>query len=100
MDKKYSIFHMQGGLGKSVAATAVSKCIKNNCNDRNLIVITPWVEPFLNLEYVDRVYKLGNTPYFYQDYIENKDSIIFKHEPYFTTDHIHKRVNLIENWCN
>jgi hypothetical protein len=48
---------------------------------------------------VDRVYRIGLTPYFYKDYIQDKDSLIFKHEPYFTTDHIHKRLPLIENWC-
>jgi hypothetical protein len=45
------------------------------------------------------VYRLGNTPYFYDDYINEKDSLIFKHEPYFTEDHIHRRLPLIENWC-
>jgi hypothetical protein len=39
------------------------------------------------------------TPYFYNDYIDGKDSLIFKHEPYFTTEHIHKKMPLIENWC-
>ena len=27
---KYSIFHIEGGLGKHVAAIAVAKAIKNN----------------------------------------------------------------------
>jgi hypothetical protein len=50
------------------------------------------------LPFIDRVYRIGNTPYFYKDYIQDQDSIIFKHEPYFTTDHIHKRKGLIQNW--
>lgn len=95
----YSIFHLEGGLGKHVAATAVAKCIKNNHPDRKLIIVCAYPEIFLNLDFVDRVYRIGNTPYFYDNYINNKDSIIFKHEPYFTTDHIHKRLPLIENWC-
>ena len=33
MEKKYSIFHLEGGLGKHVAATAVAQCIKNNYPD-------------------------------------------------------------------
>ena len=33
------------------------------------------------------------------DYINEKDSLIFKHEPYFTEDHIHKKLPLIQNWC-
>lgn len=96
---KYSVFHVEGGLGKHIAATAVAKCIKNNHPDRELIVVCGYPEIFLNLEFVDRVYRIGVTPYFYQDYVKDKDTLIFKHEPYFTTDHVHKRVGLIENWC-
>ena len=99
MKRRYSIFHVQGGLGKHIAATAVAKCIKNNHPDRELIVVCPFIDVFMNLKYVDRVYPLGATQYFYQNYIDKKDSIIFHQEPYFTTDHIHKKLPLIENWC-
>jgi hypothetical protein len=97
--KKYSIFHVQGGVGKHLAATAVARCIKNNYPDRKLIVVCVYTDIFINLSYVDRVYQLGNTNYFYQNYIQDKDSLIFHHEPYYTTDHIHKKLPLIENWC-
>lgn len=97
--EKYSIFHCQGGLGKIIASTAVAKCIKNNHPHRKLIIICPYPDVYLNLPFVDRVYQLGNTNYFYQNYIENKDSLIFHNEPYFTTDHIHKRLPLIQTWC-
>jgi hypothetical protein len=99
MYKKYSIFHIEGGLGKHVLATAVARCIKNNHPDRELIIVCAYPEIFLNLDFIDRVYRLGNTPYFYDDYINEKDSLIFKHEPYFTGDHIHKKLPLIQNWC-
>jgi hypothetical protein len=96
---KFSVFHLEGGLGKHIAATAVAKCIKNNHPDRELIIVCAYPEIFLNLPFVDRVYRIGNTPYFYKDFIEGKDSLIFKHEPYFTSEHIHKELPLIENWC-
>ena len=99
MEKKYSIFHIEGGLGKHIAATAVANCIKNNHPDRELIIVCAYPEIFLNLNFVDRVYRIGMSPYFYQDFIDGKDSLVFKHEPYFTTNHIHKQKNLIENWC-
>jgi hypothetical protein len=99
MKSKYTIFHVQGGIGKHVAATAVARCIKNNHPDRKLIIVAVYTDIFINLPYVDRVYQLGNTNYFYQNYIQDKDSLIFYHEPYFTTDHIHKKLPLIENWC-
>lgn len=99
MTQKYSIFHVQGGLGKHVVATAVAKCIKNNHPDRKLIVVCAWPDVFMNLSFVDRVYQLGNTSYFYQNYIQDKDSLIFHQEPYLTTDHINKRLPLIQTWC-
>lgn len=99
MKTKYSIFHVQGGIGKHIAATAVARCIKNNYPDRKLIVVCVYTDIMINLSYIDRVYQLGNTSYFYRNYIQDKDSIIFHHEPYFTTDHIHKKLPLIENWC-
>ena len=99
MKEKYSVFHVQGGLGKHIAATAVAKCIKNNYPHRKLIVVGVWTDVFMNLPFIDRVYNLGNTSYFYQTYIENQDSLIFHNEPYFTTDHIHKKLPLIQTWC-
>lgn len=98
-EEKFSIFHIEGGLGKHIAATAVARTIKNNHPERELIVVCAWPEIFLNLPFVHRVYRIGTTPYFYEDYIKGKDSLIFKHEPYFTTDHIHQRSHLIQNWC-
>jgi hypothetical protein len=96
---KYCIFHVQGGLGKHVAATAVAQAIKNNHPERGLIVVCAYPDIFNNLDFVSRVYPIGNTSYFYQNFIQDKDSLIFYHEPYFTTDHINKRLPLIENWC-
>ena len=46
------------------------------------------------------MYQLGQTPYFYEDYIEGKDTLIFKHEPYHQTAHITKSKHLLENWCD
>lgn len=96
---KYSIFHVQGGIGKHVAATAVARAIKTNHPDRQLVVVCAYPDIFINLDFVHRCYQLGNTSYFYQQYIQDKDSILFHHEPYYTTNHIHRRKRLIENWC-
>ncbi len=38
-DKKYSIFQINGGLGKHIAATAVGQAIKAAYPDRELIVV-------------------------------------------------------------
>jgi hypothetical protein len=99
-NEKYSIFHIEGGLGKHVAATAVARAIKKNHGERKLIVVCAYPEIFINLDFIYRVYRHGNTPYFHQNYIKDKDFIIFKNEPYFTTEHISGKLRLIENWCN
>ena len=99
MKSKYCIFHVQGGIGKHIAATAVAKAIKNNHPDRKLIVVCVWTDIFINLTFVDRVYPLGGTQYFYQNYIQGKDSLIFANEPYYTTDHVNKKLPLIQTWC-
>ena len=98
--EKYFIWHIQGGLGKNIAGTALIKEIKTKYPDRKLIMVTSWPEVFLNNPDVDRIFQLGQSPYFYEDYIEGKDVIISKHEPYNQSDHITKKKHLVHNWCD
>jgi hypothetical protein len=98
--EKYFIWQIQGGLGKNIAGTSLVKSIKDKYPDRKLIMVTTWPEVYLNNMDVDRVFQMGQSPYFYQDYIENKDIIVSKHEPYNQTAHITKQKHLIHNWCD
>jgi len=98
--EKYVIWHIQGGLGKNIAGTALVSTITKTYPDRKLVMVVSWPEVFLNNPNIHRVYQIGQAPYFYEDYIEGKDSIIFRHEPYHQTAHIHKTKHLIENWCD
>lgn len=98
--EKYFVWHIQGGLGKNIAATALCQSIKEVYPDRKLIMLVSYPEIFLNNPYIDRVFQLGQAPYFYQDYIEGKDVIISRHEPYHQTGHITMTKHLIENWCD
>lgn len=97
---KYLVWHIEGGLGKNVAATALISSVKKRYHDRKLIMVVSYPEVFLNHPDIDRVYRVGMTAYFYDDYIKGKDTIIFRHEPYFQSDHITKKKHLIENWCD
>lgn len=97
--EQYSIFQVQGGIGKHVAATAVAKAIKNNFPERKLIVVCVWTEVFINLDFVDKVYPLGNTPNFYHNYVQGKESLLFANEPYMTTSHMNQKLPLIQSWC-
>ena len=97
---KYVVWHIEGGLGKNVAATALISHIKQQYSDRKLILVVSYPEIFLNHPDIHRVYRIGATYYFYDDYIKDKDTIVFKHEPYFQSDHIMCKKHLIENWCD
>ena len=98
-DKKYCIMSVQGGLGKHIAATAVAQVIKRTYPDRELVVVCAWPELWASLPFVYRVFPLGNTQYFYEEYVDGKDSLFFIQEPYFTTTHINKTHKLVESWC-
>lgn len=97
-NQKFAVVHIEGGLGKHVASTAVVEGIKKAHSERKVIVVCGYPEVFLGNPFVERVYRLGNTPYFFEDYIRGKDTIIFKHDPYASTDHIHQRKHVIESW--
>lgn len=96
---KYVIWHVEGGLGKNVAATALTRSIKERYPDRKFILVCSYPEIFLNNPYIYRVYSMSNMPYFYEDYIKGKDVLVFKQEPYFQTGHITRQNHIIESWC-
>lgn len=96
---KYVIFHIDGGAGKSVMATAMCESIKAAYPKHKLVVVSAWAEPFLHNPLVYRVYKMGNFAYFYDDFIKNKDSVILRTEPYHHGDFINNKKHLIEIWC-
>ena len=44
MNEKYLVFHVEGGLGKNVASTAVVTHLKKKYNDRKIIVVCSYPE--------------------------------------------------------
>ena len=98
--EKYFVWHIQGGLGKNVAATSLCQDIKAKYPDRKLIMVVSWPEVFLNHPNIDRVYAIGQCPHFYDDYVYQKDTMIYRHEPYNQSGHIHRKTHLIHNWCD
>lgn len=100
MNKKYIVFHIDGGAGKSVLATAVCESLKVAYPDREIVVVTGWPEVFLHNPNIYRVYKTGNFAYFYEDYVKDKDTIVMRTDPYHHNDFIHQKMHVIEVWCN
>ena len=96
---QYSVFHIEGGIGKNIVATNVARNIKRTHPDRELVVVAPYPEVFIHNPDVYRVYKTGMCPYFYEDFIKDKDTIVFKHEPYNSNEVITRKSNLAKAWC-
>jgi len=96
---KYLIWHIEGGFGKNVAATSLIPDLKNKYSDRKIIIVASYPDVFLNIPEVDRVYNMNHLQYFYQDYIEDKDTIVFRQEGYFQSNHINKKNHIIQSWC-
>ena len=94
-----AIFHIEGGIGKNIAATAVIEAYKKQNKEEDIIVVTAWPQVFENNVNVEKVFSHGQTPYFYKDYIIDKDVKVFAHDPYKETPHITKKQHLIKTWC-
>ena len=93
------IFNIEGGIGKSVAATGVCRAIKKEYPEAKLVVVSAYPDVFLNNPQVHRCYQAGNLPYFYEDYIAQKDFIFLGHNPYLETSYIKEEKHLLQVWC-
>lgn len=96
---KKIIFSITGGIGKSIAATAVCKAIKKQYPKDELIVLTGYPEVFTNNPNVTRCYNSNNLQYFYTEHIEGRDIIPMLFDPYLAPDFIKQKGHLIQVWC-
>ena len=96
---KVAIFNINGGIGKTIAATAVCKAIKKKYPEHNLYVISGYPEVFLNNPSVHRAYGFGQASYFYSDVVENNEVVLFAHDPYMDTLFVPQDKHLIQIWC-
>lgn len=93
------IFQIDGGIGKSIAATAVCKAIKKQYPKDKLLVITGYPTVFLRNPNVDKVFGFNELTYFYQEHIDGQKIKTFLHNPYSETDFICQNGHLIKVWC-
>jgi ADP-heptose:LPS heptosyltransferase len=92
------IFQIDGGLGKSIMATAVIEALKKSYPDDKIIIITAYPDVFLCNPNVFKTYSHDNLAYFYKDHILGKEYKVFLHNPYSETSYINKSKHLIETW--
>ena len=93
------IFHIEGGLGKSIMATAVLKAIKKQYKKANIIVVTGYPDVFIANPNVNKVLKFDQLNGIYEQNIMNKDCKVFISDPYHTSDFITESKHLIQIWC-
>jgi ADP-heptose:LPS heptosyltransferase len=93
------IFQIDGGLGKSIMATAILKAIKKEYKKANIIVITHYTDVFINNPNVNKVLHHQQVSNLYKTYIHNKDTKVFITDPYSTSDFITESNHLLKIWC-
>jgi ADP-heptose:LPS heptosyltransferase len=93
------VFQINGGIGKCIMATAVCEAINKKYPKANLIVISGYADVFLNNPFVHRAFNFNGFSYFYEEYIQDKDVLVFANDPYLTTAHIKQEEHLIKTWC-
>ncbi len=97
-ENKYIIVDTIGGMGKQIMATAFIRAVKKQHPDRQIVWVTSWDGPAFNNPNVFRFFMNGQMQYFNLDYL-NEDTIIMKHDPYNSTNHILRKEHLVESWC-
>jgi hypothetical protein len=95
----FTIFHIEGGMGKNVLATAVVSSLKDNEPERKIIVISAWPQVWFNNPNVFQIYPIGQVANFYKNFIQEKDVKIFRQDPYHHQDYILNQKHLIDIWC-
>lgn len=93
------IFEINGGLGKSIMATAIVKVIKNNFPKSHLVVVSHYKDVFLANPNVNKVISHDQKAGIYQSYIANQEAKIFIAEPYMQSDYITESDHLLNIWC-
>lgn len=95
------IFHIEGGLGKHIMATAILKVIKREHPQDKIYIVCAYPDVFKNNPMVNRVFNINNHGQFYKDYIkDNEDNTkILYSDPYTHSDFILNKKHLLKIWC-
>lgn len=95
----FAILQVEGGVGKNVMATAVARAINISHPDRKIVVITAHPDIWQNNQRIHKIVQFGTMQYFYKDYVQDKNSLMFLQDPYKHSDYIYRRRHVTEIWC-
>jgi ADP-heptose:LPS heptosyltransferase len=96
----YIIFQIDGGIGKSVMATAVLKAMRKKHTKDYIIVVTAYPDVFINNPHVNKVLNFSQLNGIYSNYIMGKDCKVFMTDPYTSSDFITEKQHVIKTWCD
>lgn len=96
------IFHIEGGLGKHIMATALLKVIKKHHPKDTIHVVCAYPDVFKHNPSADHVHQNGQHGAFYKQYIRGKESNtkIYFADPYTQSDFILEQDHLLNIWAN
>lgn len=95
---QYIILHIDGGIGKCIAVTALIKELKQAYWGRSLIIVSGYPEVFFGNPSVFRAINFSAMNFFYEDYFLKADSIYFRTEPYVHFTYIGRTKHLVQAW--
>lgn len=96
---KYSVMHIEGGIGKNILSTSVVSSLKTADPERKIILVTAWPQVWFNNPNIEQMYPMGQVANFYKNYVQGHDTKIYRLEPYHTEDYILNKNHLIKIWC-
>ena len=93
------IFQIDGGLGKSIMATAIVKVIRKRYKNAHIIVATAYPDVFLNNPHINECFRIEQMGGAYLKYVKDQDCKIFAEDPYHNSSFLTEKEHLYKTWC-
>ncbi|MDB4378181.1 hypothetical protein N9Z41_00275 [bacterium] len=93
------IFQIDGGLGKSIMATAMTKVIRKRYKNAHIIVVTAYPDVFLNNPHINECFRIEQMGGAYLKYVKDQDCKLLTEDPYRNTSFLTEKEHLFKTWC-
>jgi hypothetical protein len=93
------IFQIDGGLGKSIMATAMVKVLRKRYKNAHIIIVTAYPDVFLNNPHINECFRIEQMGGAYLKYVKDQDCKIFIEDPYRHTSFLTEKEHLFRTWC-
>ena len=99
--EKYVILQIEGGIGKNVIATAVVRAIEKKFKkERKIVIVTAYPDIWELNPRVHKVLQFGQITHFYEEFIQDKETLVMIQDPYRDNDYIFRQKHLAQIWCD